>query len=473
MARGSLLRCLDRFVRRAGRSGVAGVAALLIAGSVALAAAPSGPLGTGSDVLPKGDAQVRAAAYGAYGGELDYFLSIGNDPDSNPAGHAVTARMGLFDQSGQHAPTGTVTFTLYGPDDDECAGTPIFTSTNRPVEDAGFGPGGGGAESEPFVPLSTGSYQLVASYSGDSNFDPIETSCGEASLDVVPPPDATATPSSLDFAPPESPQPVWTIGPSRSVTVASTGAEGSPELVIREVENSNPDDFLVRSNTCEGAALERNETCTIVLRFTPQATGPRTGTLTIKTNDPDGPVTVSLTGSASPFPTGGVTGPTGPTGAGPTGPTGAAGATGAAGPTGATGAMGPTGDGGPTGPTGNAGPGGTGLTGPIGPTGAQGPQGNPGSALNLSVSCVLQTYRKLVRGELVKRKRVVCKITEIAGSGKVRAKLTKGGKLRAAGSGVAKRGRARIVLGAAKRGSYRLTLVTTGGGTVKLAIRVR
>jgi hypothetical protein len=63
-------------------------------------------------------------------------------------------------------------------------------------------------------------------------------------------------------------------------------------------------------------------------------------------------------------------------------------------------------------------------------------------------------------------------VTQLPASGKVRAKLTKAGSLRATGSASARKGRAKIVLGAVKRGSYHLTLVTSGG-TVKLAVALR
>jgi hypothetical protein len=90
----------------------------------------------------------------------------------------------------------------------------------------------------------------------------------------------------------------------------------------------------------------------------------------------------------------------------------------------------------------------------------------------VSVSCVLHTYRKLVDGQMVKRKQVVCTVTRLSSAGKVRAKLTKAGQRRATGSASAKKGRARIVLGEVKRGSYRLTLVTMSG-TIKLAVALK
>ncbi len=72
------------------------------------------------------------------------------------------------------APTGTVTFTVFGPDDPACDGAPVFTSVDRPL--------GGGppptATSDPFVPPGPGSYNWVAVYSGDANYASVTSPCG-------------------------------------------------------------------------------------------------------------------------------------------------------------------------------------------------------------------------------------------------------------------------------------------------------
>ena len=94
-------------------------------------------------------------------------------------------------------PTGTVTFTVYGPDDAACAGTPVFTSANRPL--AGGPPPTAG--SDPFTPTVVGSYNWVAAYSGDATYAPVTSPCGEPNETsvVVPAPQAVistqATPS--------------------------------------------------------------------------------------------------------------------------------------------------------------------------------------------------------------------------------------------------------------------------------------
>ncbi|MGH8893271.1 MAG: hypothetical protein ACRDWY_08205, partial [Actinomycetes bacterium] len=68
------------------------------------------------------------------------------------------------------AATGTVTFTLYGPGDTTCTGTPVFTSTVPLVVtlDSG-GTGTGTATSEAYKPTTAGTYRWVAGYSGDGN----------------------------------------------------------------------------------------------------------------------------------------------------------------------------------------------------------------------------------------------------------------------------------------------------------------
>jgi len=59
-------------------------------------------------------------------------------------------------------PTGTITFTLFGPNNATCSGNPIFTST-KPVS------GNGSYQSDPFTPVLPGTYRWIANYSGDVN----------------------------------------------------------------------------------------------------------------------------------------------------------------------------------------------------------------------------------------------------------------------------------------------------------------
>ena len=74
--------------------------------------------------------------------------------------------------TGGFNPTGTITFTLYGPNNAECTGGAIFTSVVPVV-------GNGSYVSAPFVPVFLGTYRWIASYSGDANNGPVTTSCAD------------------------------------------------------------------------------------------------------------------------------------------------------------------------------------------------------------------------------------------------------------------------------------------------------
>jgi hypothetical protein len=84
--------------------------------------------------------------------------------------------------SGGSAPTGTVEFSLYGPGDPGCSGTPVFTSTTALSV-------GGTATSAPFTAAALGTYHWIASYSGDGSNVGVTGICGvpeSESVTVVP-----------------------------------------------------------------------------------------------------------------------------------------------------------------------------------------------------------------------------------------------------------------------------------------------
>jgi hypothetical protein len=80
---------------------------------------------------------------------------------------------------GGSAPTGSVTFTLYGPGDDGCTGTPVATLANRPLVD-------GTATSGDVVAATRGTYNWVAVYSGDSVNAGATSPCGSEQVTVGP-----------------------------------------------------------------------------------------------------------------------------------------------------------------------------------------------------------------------------------------------------------------------------------------------
>ena len=77
------------------------------------------------------------------------------------------------------APTGTITFNLYGPDDATCTGIPAFTSGPIPVT------GNGNYFSGSFTPVTVGTYRWVVNYSGDTNNSPTTNGCNGLNENVV------------------------------------------------------------------------------------------------------------------------------------------------------------------------------------------------------------------------------------------------------------------------------------------------
>ena len=87
-------------------------------------------------------------------------------------GFGATATLGTHPPGGA-APTGSVTFDVYGPDDATCRG-PAVSSTTGSIDTAGTT-----AASGNYTPTSTGSYRVIASYSGDANHAGASSSCGD------------------------------------------------------------------------------------------------------------------------------------------------------------------------------------------------------------------------------------------------------------------------------------------------------
>ena len=70
------------------------------------------------------------------------------------------------------APTGQITFRLFGPGQADCSGAPVFTD----IETVS---GNGSYESAAFTPTEPGTYRWVASYSGDFDNHAVAGSCND------------------------------------------------------------------------------------------------------------------------------------------------------------------------------------------------------------------------------------------------------------------------------------------------------
>jgi hypothetical protein len=114
-------------------------------------------------------------------------------------------------------PTGTITFTVYGPNDANCSGTPAGGSVVAVN-------GNGDYKSASFLPLAPGTYRWIASYSGDANNTGDTGACndsGETSI-VEPAPYGNHDPGDTDpgdpYGQPVDPQVVDPYTPAPTTT---------------------------------------------------------------------------------------------------------------------------------------------------------------------------------------------------------------------------------------------------------------
>ncbi|MBD3941675.1 hemagglutinin [Microbacterium sp. NEAU-LLC] len=134
---------------------------------------------------------------------------------------------------------GTITFTAYGPADDDCNGTPAFTSSAIPV--SGNGTYGSGS----FTPTAAGTYHWVATYSGSSpNTSGLthNAACNDGNEDVT----VTSVPSKMFTT--QS----WV--PNDTVTVsASAGGDMAGTATFQ----------LYKGLTCDGTLLYTSDPVTV------------------------------------------------------------------------------------------------------------------------------------------------------------------------------------------------------------------
>ncbi|HEX3623159.1 MAG TPA: hypothetical protein VHT97_12665 [Acidimicrobiales bacterium] len=160
------------------------------------------------------------------------------------ASGAVTVGNPISDTAtvgGAFNPTGTVTFTLFGPDNATCTGAPVFTSV-KPVN------GNGTYPSDSFTPSAPGVYRWIATYSGDANNAPTATPCGDpleqVTVNALPTIAITKAASPLSL-----PVPGGTF--TFSVVVTNTSNEA---LTIRSlVDNIYGDITTLPGSTCNTA----------------------------------------------------------------------------------------------------------------------------------------------------------------------------------------------------------------------------
>jgi hypothetical protein len=102
----------------------------------------------------------------------------------------------------------------------------------------------------------------------------------------------SAAPDAVSFAA----RTVGSTSPAQAVTVTNGGTASANLGTV-----ATTGDFA-QTRTC-GATLAAGASCTVNVTFTPTATGNRTGTLTVASNDPGSPLTVALSGTGGSAPT--------------------------------------------------------------------------------------------------------------------------------------------------------------------------
>ncbi|MGA3326140.1 MAG: SBBP repeat-containing protein [Terriglobia bacterium] len=110
-------------------------------------------------------------------------------------------------------------------------------------------------------------------------------------------PSVSCSPTSLTFGA----QNVGTTSAAQTATVTNTGT-ANLTLSTVTVGGTNASDFATSADTCTGATVTPNGTCTVSVTFTPSATGDRSASLILTDNASGSPQSLSLTGTGGTAP---------------------------------------------------------------------------------------------------------------------------------------------------------------------------
>lgn len=237
-----------------------------------------------------GSRLIVAAGGGGSGGGGPFGGAVGGDadlPGGNATGGAAGGGAGTASAGG--APNGTLGIGGDGVgsagDGGGGGGGGLFGGGGGASLNSSGGGGGGGGSSF-FAP------QVFAQ--GTSGGLPGDAPRVSLTFNV---PTADLSATSATFA---GVQPQGTISAPQNVTITNIGQV--PLVVTGLVfEGANPEDFLLGSTDCV-SQVAADTTCTLGLRFAPQATGTRTATLRVRTSIGDR--TIDLTGNGGELPQG-------------------------------------------------------------------------------------------------------------------------------------------------------------------------
>src|SRR5204863_274667 len=97
-------------------------------------------------------------------------------------GQSITDTASVTGLPAGPAPTGTVTFTAFGPNNATCTGTPVFTSPPQPLSG---GPPPPPATSVPFTPPALGTLRWIAARPSSAHYSAVSTACNDANESSV------------------------------------------------------------------------------------------------------------------------------------------------------------------------------------------------------------------------------------------------------------------------------------------------
>ncbi|MGZ5065488.1 MAG: IPTL-CTERM sorting domain-containing protein [Usitatibacter sp.] len=140
--------------------------------------------------------------------------------------------------SGGAAPTGTITFNLYGPNDLTCTGAVIATSTLAVAGNGNYVSGG-------FLTAIPGTYRWIANYSGDANNSPIVNACNGVNENVV-----VAAPALAITTLPTQASPGTTVTIGQPISDTATLSGGAAPTGTITFNLYGPNDL-----TCTGAPI--------------------------------------------------------------------------------------------------------------------------------------------------------------------------------------------------------------------------
>jgi len=142
-----------------------------------------------------------------------------------------------------------------------------------------------------FTPSGTGERQANLQFTDDASSSPqILALSGNGLAPATP--GVTVVPSSPIMLP------NTTQGATSAPVVVAVTNSGNANLNVTAITltGANSGDFALVSNTCKGATVAANATCTVGITFTPGAAGIRQANLQITDNAPASPQTFALTG---------------------------------------------------------------------------------------------------------------------------------------------------------------------------------